>query len=1598
MSSLDTFRAALADIRKQRDGVREALAIAVDNLAAATTDDEKQAIRQQISDLRQQGDSLRSQETDGPSRNLDPRQWMGALDGRVPILLMPLRVQTRFDISPDGASILVRAYPDDISVQSHDHALTPAEALAGQSFWAAPTASDDPAIRTQREIFRGMATRYGIPRAAWIMRATDPAGIAPTVRGTLTRIPACWTLPERLVFRFFDGGGRLVVEIVGASIPDGLEMGFDPSREALGFVHTGDDFDYPPELAWQADFGEALKVGMGVALPSTDLHDQVSFSRIEVLGVRLSTNENVSTNLLATMIEDHRYSDGFSLLPQGTPTNITQDADVPPLPDADAALDWLQGAGAFGGDGLNTKYEDECDSLRLAHALGIPPATLRYVDHANLRDGAEAIAMKRTLWAGTFGYYAQQMLWPFFQEDLRRFHYPAEQYTLGARFFFTHFVSGRGPLPAIRVGSQPYGILPVSGDMLQADAGRIPAWGESFIDPFFDLIHGKLLSLSDTWRTLAQQVPRAGAGNNADSRLVDVLSLQASSAEFHAERLVGKNYLQDYADYKHSSVDWNAYLALLNTRWSTFAGKFPSFFPQRPFIFDLAFMGAYWNQITNDVKDHLNRGQSPLLTGDVVDDQPFSESRPIQDAYPNYLAQIAKLDFADVRRGIIRSKDGKDLPLTALLYLMTRHSYLYEYAFAAMRLHRHFQGKPWSAFQERELYNGLFVFDTTYWDIIESKAQWNNLGVGDAPQSALDLLQNREQFRQQVPYWSQLFGDVDELHRSLVTLSTLPTARLERLFAEHVDMASYRLDAWITGYTYSRLLAVRAWRDDQRAGRLHPMYEQPTEGQLLRYDLNHRPLDPYAQGIYLGAYGWVEDVRHDPPKKPVTELPPELRPRDESEVTRDADNYGLIHAPSLNQATTAALLRAGSVTEPDNSAFNINLSSARVRTALWIMEGVRNGQAPAVLLGYQFERGLRDVKLTLLQYLPYLRNAFPMPQPTDTATGPTEASMARNVVNGVRLAQSVRDSSLPAILAGIPAIAAGDRAAIEIVAAGVLDSLDACSDLMIAESVHQAALGNFDRAGGVVTAAGEFQHVPDEFEVVQTPRTGTSITHRLLLAFNADGVEPPAVTPRARLAPRLNTWLGALIGGLEGITCGMAYGFTAGGVALSAHYVVTLDGLGIEPIDLIYLIDDSSLGDLGARLQRLTQAAFAADQPGITPDRIDLEEFAVGAAGTRPLGELLPLLAQLRTLLGSARAATKRDWLPPNQLHDARTQNDIDGFEPAGLAAAVSDLVAGFQTVHDDLANAAALDIDTIAASLLEAAAYGVPYAVPAPAVPLVALQALAARVVTSMQARLTAALDKWTPPNPPASDTLRILSEVVGDIFGTVFPLLPPITLTADLGSAALPPSTLSAERVEDWLFVASTVRQDAAKLQHLRILAAETATPCPPMQVLQWPDDQKIWVAETGALDAGKVRDFVAIAVQPAGSFDPGLPLIGVVVDEWHELIPNETETTGIAFNYDAPNAEPPQTLLLAVSERQAQVNGNWTWDELVRSLEQSLALAKLRAVSPDELRKTDLDIVLPATIAAEAAAPATIATSFLANISEKIAFDVANLWRQL
>jgi len=169
--TLDEIRTRTADLRHKRGEAREKLALAAIELSQTGDEAAANTLRDQINGFRNEIDRARDREIE-IGLELDPRVLVQTLDGAIPILLAPLRIHTRFDRNANA--LLIRVYPDDFSIEDHEPRLSASERSAGTSFWAAPEMSPDATTPSRRDLWRGIALRFGLRRAAWVIRATNP--------------------------------------------------------------------------------------------------------------------------------------------------------------------------------------------------------------------------------------------------------------------------------------------------------------------------------------------------------------------------------------------------------------------------------------------------------------------------------------------------------------------------------------------------------------------------------------------------------------------------------------------------------------------------------------------------------------------------------------------------------------------------------------------------------------------------------------------------------------------------------------------------------------------------------------------------------------------------------------------------------------------------------------------------------------------------------------------------------------------------------------------------------------------------------------------------------------------------------------------------------------------------------------------------------------------------------------------------------------------------------------------------------------------------------------------------------------------------------
>ena len=448
------------------------------------------------------------------STSLDnPQQLIEQLGDGVPILLLPVRVETKFARSParrgssrSGSSR--RRRRDPARKGPHDRL----KRRRAGDYWKAralANALTDEAerARAHEAAWNVLANRHGAYRAGWIARATRPVNWSDTITDpeslafpqvetkpeAWTEAPRSFVLPDRFVVMLFSGTLRL--EQTGSAIPDDLVLGPDP-LQSEGFV-TRDPATgrivIDEDLKWLVDFDRAVEVGMALQIPLSPPWDSASLERLVVLGIRASSGAREGRRLVERLFESHRYGRGMSIARQGTPTNNTDDAKS----------GFTSGGGAAT-DETFTLEEDPAalvatddplrqpDGQRLAEALGIPLESVRATSRRGRDRRRRGLAMNRALWAATMGGFLREMIKPLVRDaDDRR-----------AAAVLHAYVLWRGLLPAMRVGSQPYGVLATSSLAAGGGRRRKPAGTGSF----WTRPAGAARTLDGVWRRLASKV------------------------------------------------------------------------------------------------------------------------------------------------------------------------------------------------------------------------------------------------------------------------------------------------------------------------------------------------------------------------------------------------------------------------------------------------------------------------------------------------------------------------------------------------------------------------------------------------------------------------------------------------------------------------------------------------------------------------------------------------------------------------------------------------------------------------------------------------------------------------------------------------------------------------------------------------------------------------------------------------------------------------------------------------------------------------------------------------------------------------------------
>jgi len=132
--------------------------------------------------------------------------------------------------------------------------------------------------------------------------------------------------------------------------------------------------------------------------------------------------------------------------------------------------------------------------------------------------------------------------------------------------------------------------------------------------------------------------------------------------------------------------------------------------------------------------------------------------------------------------------------------------------------------------------------------------------------------------------------------------------------------------------------------------------------------------------------------------------------------------------------------------------------------------------------------------------------------------------------------------------------------------------------------------------------------------------------------------------------------------------------------------------------------------------------------------------------------------------------------------------------------------------------------------------------------------------------------------------------------------------------------------------------------------------------------------WVGLPLASDKELSPSRFSLVVQAAPDLNVKNPMTGVLIDEWVEVVPNAKETTATVFQYDQPDASPPQSILLVVPPDLDQPWNLWSMQQV---LLEALDLARIRAVDPEAL--DEIGHYIPSLYFAANSAGDAISTDF-------------------
>lgn len=812
---------------------------------------------------------------------------------------------------------------------------------------------------------------------------------------------------------------------------------------------------------------------------------------------------------------------------------------------------------------------------------------------------------------------------------------------------------------------------------------------------------------------------------------------------------------------------------------------------------------------------------------------------------------------------------------------------------------------------------------------------------------------------------NEIVGKITDINRRNVDGIQLSTNVdvLRKQIIEFFDLFNYRLDAWLMGLLNNKL---------------------------------RRRMEKGKHRIALGCFGWLFNLK-------------------EKDAFKYGCNDEYILAPSVNHAITGAIMRSSynySIKngKPHDYNMSVNLSSERVRSAIRIIEGIQNGLSLGAILGADMERLIHeaykaDKEMELDSCIYKLRQRYPLVeadcdrQPIGDKKADSKEAMASEITvfNGAMMleeyleckskaaekARKVDDVEME-IFNWLKKLGLfeGDsvrndkikklREIIDVID----DERDALTDVVLTESVYKLTQGNTEASTAISKALRELKNIPMP-EVTEIPVASAQIDGHMLAMLPAYAESSQTNSILAATEPKVEAWIRKMMYNPSDIYIQIG--------------TQSLGDLGISASEMVYLsADKASFIHFVEVLHWMKTGTFTP--MSASGDIVEVDNNMV------PFCDCAMAIDDLRKLLAGAHALTNDDLVKKTGLDSAAVYSEmsneyhhVEGYITRILGEI--DQLCERQTAIQNPDNAnydmAAVPDDMVAEAvriLLDCYRIGNTMALDCVNEDIfigernaldgvvewkhiVDAQHALFQSLLVVRDNMKQKLDQAT--KLIVGDAERKHTTYVEALKNVLVPgylIVPSFRPDVNVPLADLADQTngyrfnnVSEMELEEILCDMSKVEAAMMNLHQVRMFQKCNDIMLPrivPMQLTSAEDNTSIsqWLGTTVKSEDDVMDAFTYIVMDPeciesAARMQQPV-LAGIVIDHWIERIPYRDQTAAVAFGYDQPDAEAPQTLLLAVSTMDNKKR--WNENMLVNSLKSAIHMVKCRTVSPDMLCK--------------------------------------------